>query len=428
MANNTAGGSTPRTTPRWRTDEQASASSCQQASHRAYGAGEASCRVGPEAVDSLGRRGRAGRRGARRAGRTASPLLRGIGPEGRRLRHAEGAERSGPPRTPARHRIVRRPRADEVGGGPFGAHARPRAGDPARRSRRRRGHRTTSAPNHPSARDPTQLKLAVRVPIPLPDGLGNTVTLKPDGSYTTHTSTADVTTFGPNYLNQQGLDSSQGGTLTHQLIDSLGQRTDQYTWHGNDGSQITQAPSGTLTQTNADGSTTQQSTSGVVTQTNPDGSSVSYDPSTGTITTSTGGWFGTTTTFNSNGTVTQTSPAGTTSWDSSGNGISTYNTGDGFGSPVSTSEPAPTAPAIPPSISLPHGPNSPAPTPNNQQGRNDSNSAPAPTDTTPSPDTSSLDSGSLDDGVDSGSLDSGSLDSGASFDAGGDGGGDGGGD
>ena len=138
-----------------------------------------------------------------------------------------------------------------------------------------------------------QLKLALRVPIPLPDltqttppdangvsdvitptdaegppaisatrnvsnlgypdGLGDTVTLNPDGSYTVHTSTADLTTFGPNYLNQQGLDSSQGGTLTHQLIDSLGQRTDQYTWQGNDGSQITQSPSGTLIQTNADG-------------------------------------------------------------------------------------------------------------------------------------------------------------------------------
>lgn len=253
-----------------------------------------------------------------------------------------------------------------------------------------------------------------------PDGLGDTVTLNPDGSYTVHTSTADLTTFGPNYLNQQGLDSSQGGTLTHQLIDSLGQRTDQYTWQGNDGSQITQSPSGTLTQTNADGS------------------SVSYDPSTGTITSSTGGWFGTTTTFNSNGTVTQTSPAGTTSWDSSGNGISTYNTGDGFGFPVSTSDPAPTASTIPQSIALPHGPNTPAPTPNNQEGSTDNNtSTQAPTDQTannspaPAPtDTSPLDSGSLDDSgpLDSGSLDSGSLDSGASFDSGGDGGGDGGGD
>ena len=332
-------------------------------------------------------------------------------------------------RAPHVHRLAT---ASFAGLAQTGSAAAPSAPTPAprrrpspRRSRRRRGHRTTSAPNHPSARDPTQLKLAVRVPIPLPDGLGNTVTLKPDGSYTTHTSTADVTTFGPNYLNQQGLDSSQGGTLTHQLIDSLGQRTDQYTWHGNDGSQITQAPSGTLTQTNADGSTTQQSTSGVVTQTNPDGSSVSYDPSTGTITTSTGGWFGTTTTFNSNGTVTQTSPAGTTSWDSSGNGISTYNTGDGFGSPVSTSEPAPTRRRFGlrsrcRTGRLAGGDSEPSTQNDKLCAGTDRHH--------PIPGTSSLDSGSLDDGVDSGSLDSGSLDSGASFDAGGDGGGDGGGD
>jgi hypothetical protein len=100
-----------------------------------------------------------------------------------------------------------------------------------------------------------QVKLAVRVPIPLPnltqttppdangvsdvitptgpegppampatrnvsnlgypDGKGDTVTLNPDGSCTVHTSTGDVTNFGPNYLGQQGVDSGQGGTLTH---------------------------------------------------------------------------------------------------------------------------------------------------------------------------------------------------------------------
>ncbi len=144
-----------------------------------------------------------------------------------------------------------------------------------------------------------QVKLAVRVPIPLPDltqttpadsngvsdvitptgaegppaisasrnvsnlgypdGQGDTVTLNPDGSYTLHTPTSDVTNFGPNYLQQQGVDSSQGGSLTHELIDTLGQRTDQYSWQGNDGTTITQTPSGTLTQSNPDGSTIQQS-------------------------------------------------------------------------------------------------------------------------------------------------------------------------
>ena len=52
-----------------------------------------------------------------------------------------------------------------------------------------------------------------------PDGNGNTVTVNPDGSFTVHTPTSDVTTFGPYYLSQNGLDSSQGGTLTHTLID-----------------------------------------------------------------------------------------------------------------------------------------------------------------------------------------------------------------
>ncbi|HEX4280139.1 MAG TPA: hypothetical protein VHZ27_05195, partial [Solirubrobacteraceae bacterium] len=139
-----------------------------------------------------------------------------------------------------------------------------------------------------------------------PDGQGDTVTVNPDGSYTLHTPTSDVTNFGPYYQQQQGLDSSQGGQLTHQLIDTLGQRTDQWSWKGNDGSTVTQTPSGTLTQSNQDGSTIQQSTSGVVTQTNPDGSTVSYDPSTGNTTTSDGHWFGTTTTFYPDGSVSQT--------------------------------------------------------------------------------------------------------------------------
>ena len=231
-----------------------------------------------------------------------------------------------------------------------------------------------------------QVKLAVRVPIPLPDltqttppdangvsdvitptgegppaisatrnvsnlgypdGQGDTVTLNPDGSYTLHTPTSDVTNFGPNYLQQQGLDSSQGGQLTHQLIDTIGQQTDQWSWQGNDGSTVTQTPSGTLTQANPDGTTVQQSSSGVVTQTNPDGSSVSYDPSTGNVTTSDGHWFGTTTTFYPDGSVSQTSPAGTTMWDSSGSGTTIPNSLDGPGFPISTPEPAPTAPAIP---------------------------------------------------------------------------------
>ncbi|HUA07535.1 MAG TPA: hypothetical protein VMB27_26770, partial [Solirubrobacteraceae bacterium] len=235
-----------------------------------------------------------------------------------------------------------------------------------------------------------------------PDGQGDTVTVNPDGSYTLHTPTSDVTNFGPYYLQQQGLDSSQGGQLTHQLIDTLGQRTDQWSWQGNDGSTVTQTPSGTLTQSNPDGSTTQQSTSGVVTQTNPDGSTVSYDPNTGNITTSDGHWFGTSTTFYPDGSASQTNPSGTTMWDSNGSGTSIYNTGDGPGFPVTTSEPAPTAPSIPPSISLPHNPNAPA---NNQSSNTDNSTsntdngsaaaptdtaststpAPAPTDTTPAP-------------------------------------------
>ncbi len=275
-----------------------------------------------------------------------------------------------------------------------------------------------------------QVKLAVRVPIPLPnltqttppdsngvselitptgegppsviatrdvsnlgypDGQGDTVTLNPDGSYTLHTPTSDVTNFGPNYAQQNGLDSSQGGSLTHQLIDTMGQQTDQWTWKGNDGTTVTQTPSGTLTQTNPNGTTIQQSNSGVVTQTNSDGSTVSYDPSTGNITSSDGHWFGTSTTFYPDGSVSQTSPAGTTMWDSSGAGTMIPNSLDGPGFPISTSEPAPTAPAIPNGISLPHNPSAPAS--NNQSSNTDTTNtdvsntapAPAPTDTTPAP-------------------------------------------
>ena len=273
-----------------------------------------------------------------------------------------------------------------------------------------------------------QVKLAVRVPIPLPsgvqtlppdqngvsdviiptgaegppamtatrdvsnlgypDGNGNTVTVNPDGSFTVHTPTSDVTTFGPYYLSQNGLDSSQGGTLTHTLIDPSGQRANQYTFQGNNGSSVGQDSSGTLSQTMSDGSTIKQTSAGVVTQTNPDGSTVTYDPSTGTITTSDGHFFGTTTTFNSDGSVSQTSPSGSTVWDSSGNGQS-FISSDGFGLPVPAG-PAPTAPAIPPSISMPHDPNAPAPATNNQSSNTDNSTtdaststpaAPAPTDT-----------------------------------------------
>ena len=257
-----------------------------------------------------------------------------------------------------------------------------------------------------------QVKLAVRVPIPLPnpsqtlapdangvsdvitqtggegppamtasrdvsamgypDGNGNTVTVNPDGSYTVHTPTSDVTTFGPFYAQQQGLpDNSNGGTLTHQLIDNLGQRTDQLVFQGNDGVSVTQDSSGNLTQTNPDGSVIKQTAAGVVTQTNPDGSSVSYDLSTGDITTSDGHLFGTTTTFNSNGSVSQMSPAGSTIWDSSGNSQS-FSSFDGIGLPVPSSEPKPTAPDAPSSISLPHDPNAPA--------SGSSSAAPAPAD------------------------------------------------
>ena len=375
-----------------------------------------------------------------------------------------------------------------------------------------------------------QVKLAVRVPIPLPnltqttppdsngvsqlitptgegppsiiatrdvsnlgypDGQGDTVTLNPDGSYTLHTPTSDVTNFGPNYVQQQGLDSSQGGSLTHQLIDTMGQQTDQWTWKGNDGTSVTQSPSGTLTQTNPNGTTIQQSSSGVVTHTNSDGSTVSYDPSTGNITTSDGHWFGATTTFYPDGSVSQTSPAGTTMWDSSGSGTTIPNSLDGPGFPITTAEPAPTAPSAPSGISLPHNPSAPAT--NNQSSNTDNNTsdtntdasnpapAPAPTDSTPTPaptdstlapvpapapapldttpapapidttpapidttpitpidttpdpiDTTPTDTGSLDDSSssldDSSSLDSGSLDSGGLDSGGFDGGDAGGGD
>jgi hypothetical protein len=285
-----------------------------------------------------------------------------------------------------------------------------------------------------------QTKLAVRVPIPLPDpvmtsqadsngvsdvtipngdappamyatrsvdslgypdGNGNTVTLNNDGSYTLHTPNSDVTTYGPFYSQWTGNDPSQQGTLTHQLIDpTTGQRTDTYTWSTNGSSPITQDSSGNVVQTLANGSTVSQAPSGVVTQTNTDGTTVSYDPSSGTITQTTPGLFGTglfgtTTTYNSDGTVTQIGPTGTSTWDSSGQGISMVNGGDGFSVPTSAG-PAPSAPSIPQGVSLPHGPNSPsAPTPAGQSTTNDSsgqsstngpsdtsNSAPAPTPST----------------------------------------------
>src|SRR5262249_52612383 len=153
-------------------------------------------------------------------------------------------------------------------------------------------------------------------------------------------------------------DNSNGGTLTHQLIDTLSQRTDQLSWQGNNGVNVTRAPNGTLTQTNPDGTVITQTSAGVITQTNPDHSSVSYDPSTGTVTTNDGQ--GTTTIYDPNGTVLQTNGATSTLWDSNGNG-STYNSFDGLGIPSSTSDPAPTPPSVPNGVTLPHDPNAPAP-------------------------------------------------------------------
>jgi hypothetical protein len=107
---------------------------------------------------------------------------------------------------------------------------------------------------------------------------------------------------------------------------------------------------------------------------------VTYDPSAGAITIGDGHWFGTTTMFNQAGSVTQTSPTGTTMWDSSGNGQSLFNTPDGPSLTVTNSDSAPSAPAAPPSISLPRGPNTPAPAlsnVDNNQAPSDQHAAPA---------------------------------------------------
>lgn len=290
------------------------------------------------------------------------------------------------------------------------------------------------------------------------------MTLNPDGSYTLHTPTGDTTNFGANYLQQQGLDPSQGGQLTHLLIDTLGQRTDQWSWQGSDGTTITRTEARTLTQTNPDGTTIQQSASGVVTQTNADGSSVSYDPSTGNVTTKDGGWLGPATTFYPDGSVSQTSPSGTTMWDSSGQGSTIPSSFDGAGFPMSTSEPAPTAPAAPSFIVMPHDPTAPvvqtpvsgdAPEPNSsdQSSTGDDSNPPAPVnaapvdvapasvdvapapvdatppsvDVTPPPGDPTPPAVDTTPSLDSGSVDSGSLDSGG-FDGGGVGDGGGGGD
>src|SRR5262249_55066905 len=93
-------------------------------------------------------------------------------------------------------------------------------------------------------------------PLGCPDGRGNTVTVDGQGSVTRHTPTSDVTTFGQAFASQQGNGATPppSGTLTHQLIDGSGQRTDQYTWQGGDGSQFTRDSDGTLNTTQADGS------------------------------------------------------------------------------------------------------------------------------------------------------------------------------
>ena len=73
-----------------------------------------------------------------------------------------------------------------------------------------------------------------------------------------------------------GHENKVKANLEHR-IDSMGQRTDQWSWQGNDGTTVTQTPSGTLTQTNQNGTVIQQSSNGVITQTNPDHSTVTYD-------------------------------------------------------------------------------------------------------------------------------------------------------
>ena len=60
------------------------------------------------------------------------------------------------------------------------------------------------------AEGPPAMSATRTLPAGYPDGKGDTVTLNPDGSFTVHTSTADVTTFGPNYLEPAGNRLSPG--------------------------------------------------------------------------------------------------------------------------------------------------------------------------------------------------------------------------
>jgi hypothetical protein len=190
-----------------------------------------------------------------------------------------------------------------------------------------------------------------------PDGNGNTITVNPDGSVTTHTPTGDVTTYGQGYADQLG--AGPQGTMTQQMIDDLGRKTDGgLSWQGQDGTQVTRDASGTLTQTNPDGTVVTQGIDGALTRTNPDGSTVRVAPD-GTVTTSDGSWFGSTTTFNPNGTVSRNDFGSSTVWDQSGAGLtSSYWTG---GFPFDAGEAAPAQPSdLPGPISLPHDPSLPA--------------------------------------------------------------------
>ncbi|HXA30665.1 MAG TPA: hypothetical protein VNV87_00300, partial [Acidimicrobiales bacterium] len=122
----------------------------------------------------------------------------------------------------------------------------------------------------------------------LPMGNGNTFTVNPDGSVTTHTPTADVTLYGQGWQSAQGDQSSSTGsagmgTLTHQLLDPVtGQPSDQWTWHGQDGSTIARNGSnGQTTQTTPDGWQITNN-NGQLSYTAPDGSSV-WTTNTGAV-------------------------------------------------------------------------------------------------------------------------------------------------
>jgi hypothetical protein len=186
--------------------------------------------------------------------------------------------------------------------------------------------------------------MAPRVPIPpnanrQPD---NPVSANRDDPRTVHSPSSDLTQRGQ-------------GTLIHTLIDAFGQPTDHWSWMGDDGTLVTQTPSGTMTESKPDGTVIQQSASGVITQTNPDGSAVTYNPNTKTVSTTDGK--GTRTTFHANGSIEQRSRGLHAMWDAAGDGWS-LSRPDG----LERSSPAPappTKPAIPPSIAPLGGPNSP---------------------------------------------------------------------